>query len=442
MGRIRLPLSSNNENVRTENATINCLQFERVQLIESLLYKDGVEDFLVTLSKNIRQIALDSVPLKKNTQWLTTWSTNLESRLNNYKCAGNWLNDFQLLVLDNISVETQRLVGYMMLEKMIRITFKQAHIGQYHSQLIPNYTESWIVPEKIVNLEPAEASKFQYIVGWTIYKLTKSDALTLAHKEFAKIKLCLNVLSSEHVEYIYDTRSKTTTIIPGTNFTQFMYYLESLILQLFEKHIEYGPNILIYINNNLLGNQPLKEQFNGLLQIAYKLQYEDQELPSELIRGDIQLTKETENYLLTRLINVYMRSRQRSWRRFMEYIPEKGSSSLRENVKAMNADLKKNATEEDKPKKKCVTFKKGMLPEDLDLALCQLKIWARDNGAKSAFEKAFTLPDLKTLIQAFQNEPVKIKGKKKSVLIDLLFNHLQNSSEFNEETKKKGRLFT
>ncbi|CAG8851663.1 33571_t:CDS:1, partial [Gigaspora margarita] len=66
-----------------------------------------------------------------------------------------------------------------------------------------------------------------------------------------------------------------------------------------------------------------------------------------------------------------------------------------------------------------------------------LRIWAQDNRANSAFEKAFLLSDLKILVQAFQNEPVKIK-EKKLVLVDLLLNYLQNGSEFNEETKKKG----
>ncbi|CAG8634317.1 26928_t:CDS:2, partial [Racocetra persica] len=288
---------------------------ERMQLIEFLLYEEGVEAFLVTLSEKIRQMALNSVPLKKSTR-----STNLENRLNNYKCA-----------------------AYMLLEKTIRIMFKQAYSEQYHSQLILNYTESWTVSKKIVSLELAEVSKFQYIIGWTIYKLTKNDQLTLAHKEFTKIRSCLNVLSFEDIEYVCDTRSKMTTIIPGANFIQFMYYLESPILQLFEKHIEY--------------------------------------------------------------------------------------------------DLKNDATKENKLKIKSIIFKKEMLPEDLDLALCLLKIWTRDNEAKSAFEKVFTLSDLKILVQAFQNEPVKMKEKKKSVLLDLLFNHLQSSSEFNKEMKKKGQLF-
>ncbi|CAG8817202.1 21070_t:CDS:2, partial [Dentiscutata erythropus] len=69
-----------------ENANINCLQLERAQLIEWLLYQNGVEDLLVTWSKNIRQMALDSIPLKKMPN-------------------GGWFNDFQLLALDDIKVE-------------------------------------------------------------------------------------------------------------------------------------------------------------------------------------------------------------------------------------------------------------------------------------------------------------------------------------------------
>ncbi|CAG8769870.1 34538_t:CDS:2, partial [Racocetra persica] len=75
-------------------------------------------------------------------------------------------------------------------------------------------------------------------------------------------------------------------------------------------------------------------------------------------------------------------------------------------------DLKNNAKKDDQPKMKLVTFKKGMLPENLELVLGQLKIWARDNSAKSVFKKTFTLSDLTILVQAFQNKPLKIKEKK------------------------------
>ncbi|CAG8694755.1 17176_t:CDS:1, partial [Dentiscutata erythropus] len=87
-----------------------------------------------------------------------------------------------------------------------------------------------------------------------------------------------------------------------------------------------------------------------------------------------------------------------SWCQFKEYIPEKGLSSLRENVKAINTDLKSNAKKDGIQKIKIVIFKKEMLPKDLHLVLGQLRIWAQDNGAKSAFEKAFSLSNLKILV--------------------------------------------
>ena len=47
-----------------------------------------------------------------------------------------------------------------------------------------------------------------------------------------------------------------------------MYKMELLILLLFEKHKEFGPNILQYIYNSLLGNLPLLQSFNTLLDFA------------------------------------------------------------------------------------------------------------------------------------------------------------------------------
>ncbi|CAG8593298.1 5980_t:CDS:2 [Racocetra persica] len=97
----------------------------------------------------------------------------------------------------------------------------------------------------------------------------------------------------------------------------------------------------------------------------------------------------------------------------------------------MNTDLKNNVKKDETPKIKAVTFKKGMLPEDLHLALGQLRIWAQGNGAKSAFEKVFTLSDLKILVQAFQNESVDIKGKKKSVFVVSSYNSLDYQRSMN-----------
>ncbi|CAG8856913.1 17051_t:CDS:1, partial [Gigaspora margarita] len=120
--------------------------------------------------------------------------------------------------------------------KTIKFSFKQSCDRQHRDLLIVDQTESWIVPQNIITLESSKASKFLYIIGWVVYKLIKSDPLTMPHEDFMKISSCLNALSTENVEYEGNTHSKKTTIIPGTEFVQFMYYLESLVLQLFEKH--------------------------------------------------------------------------------------------------------------------------------------------------------------------------------------------------------------
>src|SRR5437667_2617771 len=96
-----------------------------------------------------------------------------------------------------------------------------------------------LTPEKIIVLEPEEASKFSYVVGWIIYKLTKNDNITKSHSEFETICAHLKVLSSEQVIYEQDVRSQTTNVIPGHEFLEFMYKMESLILLLFEKHKEF-----------------------------------------------------------------------------------------------------------------------------------------------------------------------------------------------------------
>ncbi|CAG8663837.1 35555_t:CDS:2 [Gigaspora margarita] len=169
----------------------------------------------------------------------------------------------------------------------------------------------------------------------------------MAHKNFMKIRSCLDALNTKNVKYENNTYSKKTTIVSEIEFVQFMYYLESLVLQLFKKHIEYGPD-------------------------------------------------------------------------FKKYVPEKGSSSLQENVKAINTDLK-NITKKNNSKTKFFTFKKDMLLEDPSFTLSQLKIWAHGDRTKSAFEKAFMLSELKILVQVFQTQP-EIKGKKKGYM-DLLFSN-------------------
>ena len=120
-------------------------------------------------------------------------------------------------------------------------------------------------------MEPSEVLKFSYIIGWVVYKLTKSDNITKSHPEFETINFHLMILNSEQVVYEQDVRSKTTNVIPGHKFLEFMYKMESVILLLFEKHEEFGPNIFQYIHNSLLYNLPLIESFNNLFNIASKL---------------------------------------------------------------------------------------------------------------------------------------------------------------------------
>jgi hypothetical protein len=69
-----------------------------------------------------------------------------------------------------------------------------------------------------------------------------------------------------------------------------------------------------------------------------------------------------------------MRSRQKSWRRFNELIPEKGTSSLRENLKAMKKDTKKIENN-------LSSIKKSNIPKEPTFGLNQLQIWAHLESA-------------------------------------------------------------
>ena len=119
-----------------------------------------------------------------------------------------------------------------------------------------------------------------------------------------------------------------TNVIPGQDFLEFIYKIKSLILLLFEKHKELGPNILHYINNSLMCNSPLLESFNILLNVSsQKLSTHEPE--KQELKDDVR------NFLYERIISIYMKSRQKFWRKFNNFIPEKGTSSFKENLKAM-----------------------------------------------------------------------------------------------------------
>lgn len=135
------------------------------------------------------------------------------------------------------------LVAYLLLQNVIKLTFsKKTTPNSIHTHFS---ADSYLEPEKIIVLEPAEALKFSYIIGWVIYKLTKSNKITRSHPKFDIICAHLMILSSEQVVYEKDVRSQTTNVVPGQDFLKFMYKMESLIILLFEKHKELGPNILL-----------------------------------------------------------------------------------------------------------------------------------------------------------------------------------------------------
>ena|SRR6266540_1106570 len=97
------------------------------------------------------------------------------------------------------------------------------------------------------------------------FKLLKRDYIMNSYSKFPVIHTLLEALYTKKVEYILGTKLQTTNIISGSEFFQFMYYLESLVIELFERHSEIGPNILHYIRNNLLSNLHLNQMFITVL---------------------------------------------------------------------------------------------------------------------------------------------------------------------------------
>ncbi|PKY61031.1 hypothetical protein RhiirA4_520757 [Rhizophagus irregularis] len=125
---------------------------------------------------------------------------------------------------------------------------------------IQEHADPTLIP-KVITLNQAESLKFSYIIGWVLFKLLKRDHVMNSHPKFQVMNTLLKAHCEEKVEYMPETKSQTTNIIPRPEFTQFMYYLESLIIELFEKHNELGPNILCYVKNSLLVNLSLNQMF-------------------------------------------------------------------------------------------------------------------------------------------------------------------------------------
>ncbi|PKK59735.1 hypothetical protein RhiirC2_794402 [Rhizophagus irregularis] len=241
MGKIKIPLESYNENVKQENNRIFHHQNERQILIETIFYQDSIDKLLQKWQDIIKKIC-KAIPKKTGIQWLANWSSYLEK---------NWYHDFfDVTNLNGFS--TQRLIVYLLLQKVIKLTFsKTTLLNDSQKHLLAN---DHLMPEKIIVLKPEKALKFFYIVRWIIYKLIKNNNITRSHSEFETICTHFKILNSEQVVYEQDVRSQTTNVIPEHEFLEFMYKMESLILLLFEKYKEFGPNILQYIHNSLLCN--------------------------------------------------------------------------------------------------------------------------------------------------------------------------------------------
>ncbi|EXX62756.1 hypothetical protein RhiirA1_475457 [Rhizophagus irregularis] len=162
--------------------------------------------------------------------------------------------------------------------------------------------------------------------------------------------------------------------------------MESLVLLLFEKHKEFGPNILQYIHNSLLYNSPLLESFKTLFNISSQLPFINSK--KQELKNDVK------KFLYERIITIYMKSRQKSWRRFNNLIPEKRTSSLRENFKSMRNNIQSL-------KNKNTSMKKSNIPKDPLLGLAQLQIWVQLDNAEELFSKTFLVIELQWLLWAF-----------------------------------------
>ncbi|RHZ86169.1 hypothetical protein Glove_54g172 [Diversispora epigaea] len=144
-----------------------------------------------------------------------------------------------------------------------------------------------------------------------------------------------------------------------------------------------------------------------------------------------ELKEETKKFLYERIISIYMRSRQKSWRRFNELIPEKGTASLRENLKTMNNDIEKI---ESKP----ASIKKFNIPKDPMLGLEKLRTWAHLENIEEEFFKIFLVSELQWLFWAFGDNS---KNKRKKNLIPLILDHLKKGTPFSKEALTKDQIF-
>ena len=139
-----------------------------------------------------------------------------------------------------------------------------------------------------------------------------------------------------------------------------MYHLESLVIELFEKHNELRPNILHYIKNSLLSNIYLNQLFVTVLKFSAQ-------------NINVELDNKEFRFIYDRCVLIYIKSHQKTWRGVNNYILKKGTTSLRKNLKAIHSNQPKTSNSENK---KPTIIKKANLPSNLIHTLEQLYIWA------------------------------------------------------------------
>ena len=116
-----------------------------------------------------------------------------------------------------------------------------------------------------------------------------------------------------------------------------------------------------------------------------------------------ELKDDVKNFLYERIVSIYMRSRQKSWQKFNNLTPEKGTSSLRENLKAIHNDTQNSTKVENK-------LKKSNILKDPVFGLMQLQVWAQSDDAKVEFSKVFLVSKLQWLLWAFGDDVKKKEG--------------------------------
>jgi hypothetical protein len=118
------------------------------------------------------------------------------------------------------------------------------------------------------------------------------------------------------------------------------------------------------------------------------------------------------------------------------YIPEKGTASLRENLKVMRSN--NQVPSKNEKGKISNQIKKSNLPTNPMLALIQLRVWVHLEDAENLFAKIFLVTDLLWLLWAFG---VKTPLKRKNALVPLLVNHLKNETPFSDEALARKSMF-